>query len=678
MHYLIERIVKGSSLALLVLATGCITSPTPSASAVQPQPAVSSTFSSPAATLAADTPSTTHLGTTFLAPAGWSMRRQGNVTVLETPEPGSRVVIVDVMANDAEAALASAWLQLGRMPRTVLSRVPVAPRNGWSRRASVDYVTSPNEHRGVGAVVQHADGLWNVVIEDAAHDVRQKRISQFNTVYSRLLPKDYRRETFAAHKAHKLDAKRIDVLSTFMAQALKDTRVPGAALGIIQDGKVLHAGGFGLRDIHKPDKVDADTRFLIASVTKPLTTLMLGKLVDQKRLAWDTLATSAMPGFKLGDPAMSANLRIKHLICACTGMPRRDYEWLLEYEDATAQTAIHSLADVRPTSGFGELYQYSNPMAAAAGFLGGHVAHPGLELGAAYDKAMRELVFDPLGMSRTTFDFDVAEKGNFAAPHAPDFTGRVSLVHPRINRSAFHVRPAAAAWSSVNDLLKYVAMELSEGVLPDGSRYIARNVLQDRSTPQVKMNPDASYGMGLRISTDFGTPVVWHDGFMFGFHSVAMWLPEHGVGAVVLTNGAPGWHIHAAFQRKLLEVLFDGRPEADEGLSVRTQAYDQSIEQDRKRIVFPAEASVVQSLAKHYRHPAVGSVRVVTTNDGPGLDFGEWSSAMGSVKNPDGTHSLMTVGPAVLGFEFLVGNKDGKRTLLLRDAQNRYELVEVP
>src|ERR671922_133809 len=99
------------------------------------------------------------------------------------------------------------------------------------------------------------------------------------------------------------------------------------------------------------------------------------------------------------------------LIYACTGLPRQDYEWLFQFEGITPDSALGTLATMQPTSGFGEMFQYSNPLAAAAGFVGGHMAYPSLEVGAAYDSAMQRLVFDPLGMQSTTFDYAAALRG---------------------------------------------------------------------------------------------------------------------------------------------------------------------------------------------------------------------------------------------------------------------------
>src|SRR5690606_38069612 len=154
-----------------------------------------------------------------------------------------------------------------------------------------------------------------------------------------------------------------------------------------QGGKTVFAGGFGVKELGAADEPDADTLYLIASTTKPLTTLMLAKLVDDERLTWDTPVTSVLPKFKLADPVATRKMQIKHLLCACTGLPRQDLEWLMEFEHATAATTVASLATMRPTSEFGEIFQYSNPLAAVAGFAGGHVLFPDQELGEAYDRA---------------------------------------------------------------------------------------------------------------------------------------------------------------------------------------------------------------------------------------------------------------------------------------------------
>ena len=215
-------------------------------------------------------------------------------------------------------------------------------------------------------------------------------------------------------------------------------------------------------------------------------------------------------------------------------------------------------------------------------------------------------------------------------------------------------------------------MELAEGKLPDGKQYVSKEVLLARRLPQVTVSADMSYGMGLFVDTVYGTPVIRHGGDMIGFHSDMMWLPEHGVGAVILTNGDPGWIIRGVFRRKLLEVLFDGKSEADGQVAAQAKAFYDELAGERKLLTVPAEASTADKLAQTYVNDAVGVISVQRRGQRLYFDFGEFASEMASRVNPDGTTSFITIVPGLTGFEFVVGNRGAKRTLMLRDAQHEY------
>jgi CubicO group peptidase (beta-lactamase class C family) len=624
--------------------------------------------------IAADTPKTTVAGNTFVAPKDWTLTVKGPATILEAPEGGSAIALVDVVAKDADEALAAAWKAYkpeARWPVKVSNDLP--DRDGWSKRRVYEYLTSPNEKRGVAALVYYSGAGWTVVIEDLADTVAEKRGGQIGVALGRLLPKGYSRESFAGKKANPLNQSRIAELARFIEQGQKETGVPGVALGLVQDGKVVFADGFGVNELGGTGKPDGDTLFMIASNTKALTTLMLAKLVEEHKLNWDTQVTTLYPDFKLGDSATTKSVLVKHLICACTGMPRQDLEWLFEFGKLTPQKSMALLGTMQPTSQFGELFQYSNLMAAAAGYTAGHVLYPNMEVGTAYDKAMQSLVFDPLRMKETTFDFGKAQQSNHAAPHAPDIDGRPAKALMSVNYSVIPVRPAGAAWSSVQDMLKYVEMELAEGKLPDGKMYVEKEPLLERRKPQVYMSKDDSYGMGLMVDSTYGVPVVHHGGDMIGYHSDMIWLPQQNVGAVILTNGNPGWQIRGRFRRKLLEVLFDGRPEADNLLAADAKSYFAEIAAERKLLTVPADATQTANLAKHYSNASLGDIDVSTSGGKTYFDFGEWKSEVATKKNPDGTMSFVTTVPGMSGFEFVVGSATGaKKTLITRDAQHEY------
>ena len=626
--------------------------------------------------LAADTPKTTVFGNAFVAPKDWSIRVNGPATILTAPEGGSWVALVDAQATGPDEALAAAWKAYKpdtKWPIRVTH--DLSDQDGWSRRRVYEYRTSPNEKRGVAALISYSGSNWNVVIEDLADAVAEKRGAQVALVFGRLLPKGYSRESFAGKKANTLDQARIAELVRFIESGQKLLGVPGVAFGVVQDGKVVLADGFGTKELGTSEKPDADTLFMVASNTKAMTTLLLAKLVDEHRMNWQTPVTTLLPSFRLGDNATTGSVLVKHLICACTGMPRQDLEWIFEYGNITPGSSLSLLGSMQPTSTFGELFQYSNLMAAAAGYTGAYVLYPQMDLGAAYDRAMQSYVFDPLQMNATTFDFKRALSGNHASAHSPDVDGKPAKALTAINDAVIPLRPAGGAWSSVHDMLKYVSMELAEGRLPDGKTYISKAPLLERRAPQVYIGKDVSYGMGLEVDTTYGVPVVHHGGDLVGYHSDMIWLPQQNVGAVILTDGDPGWLLRNHIRRKLLEVLFDGRHEADAQLNADAKSFYASLAADRKLFTIPANKNEAAKLAKHYANSSLGEIGVSSSGDSTIFDFGEWKSEVASRKNPDGTISFVTIVPGASGFEFTVGS-GSKKTLTIRDAQHEYVFEE--
>jgi CubicO group peptidase (beta-lactamase class C family) len=137
-----------------------------------------------------------------------------------------------------------------------------------------------------------------------------------------------------------LNGEWIEQLRSFVETSMKKLDVPGAGFALIDHGKVVYEGGIGVKEPGKPDRADANTLFMAASNTKGMTTLLLAKLVDEKKLDWDEPVIKVYSDFKLADDAVTKQIEIKHLICACTGMPRQDFEWIFEYKKE-ADAGIH-------------------------------------------------------------------------------------------------------------------------------------------------------------------------------------------------------------------------------------------------------------------------------------------------------------------------------------------------
>jgi hypothetical protein len=371
-------------------------------------------------------------------------------------------------------------------------------------------------------------------------------------------------------------------------------------------------------------------------------------------------------------------VQVKHLICACTGMPRQDMEWLLTAKDQTPASSLVLLGGMQPTSGFGEVFQYSNLMASAAGYVAGALAHPGVELGAAYDRAMSERVFGPLGMTRTTFDFARAMRDNYARPHGIDVDGHAALGSMALNYTVVPARPAGGVWTSANDFIRLVEMELARGKTRAGASLVSEKNLLARREPLVLVGEDVNYGMGLFIDRRWGIPVVRHGGDLAGYHSDMMWLPDHNVGAVILTNGDWGWALRGPLLRRLVEVLFDGRLEAQGMIDASVAQNEAAVAKLRAEIELPPNPTIASGLAARYVNDALGEMRVKRQGADVVVDVGEWTSRTATRKNEDGTTTLITIDPTLADFAWVVGSQADRRTLTLRDAQHEYVFVEAP
>ena len=639
----------------------------------------------PAAALSpakADTPQVAPFGVSFTLPKDWTSKSGPGWVDLRPPEEDSDIVIVDAgEAKDGADAAAKAWalFRPPGMTRKVLLVPALPPREMWDEGVQVAYDVSPNEHRAVTAIASKKGARWIVVLVDANQATVEKRQAGAALVMGTLKPVGETRETFAGRTAHRLDPERIAALKAFVEASMKEMKVPGAAVALIDHGQVVFEGGFGVKELGKPDPVDAHTLFMIASNTKGLSTLLLARLVDQGKLRWDEPVTEAYPSFRLGSAETTRQILLKHLVCACTGLPRKDLEWVFNTRRGTpAQNTFTLLAATEPTSKFGEVFQYNNLMASAAGFIGGHTVYPTLEVGAAYDKAMQGLIFDPLGMTETTFDYSRALKGDHASPHSIGLDGVEHLANMDLDYEIIPYRPAGGAWSSAHDMIKYVRNELDEGRLPDGKRLVSAQNLLQRRVKSVPLGEHAWYGMGLMEDQSLGVTVVSHGGDLVGYHSNWWAIPEAGVGAVILVNSDEGTPVVGAFGRRLLEVLYDGKPLAEGQIKATAVAQAQGVAKLRELVSDPPDAAAASGLAHHYANPDLGSVEVSSVGANVIFDFGPWKSRTVTRKNPDGTMTFITIDPGAPRAGFVVGSAAGKRQLTVRDGQHTYVYAEAP
>jgi CubicO group peptidase (beta-lactamase class C family) len=426
-----------------------------------------------------------------------------------------------------------------------------------------------------------------------------------------------------------LTGERLATFEAYVAAKLADAGVPGAAVAVVQGGDVVFRQGFGVREIGQPNPITPDTLLRIGSVTKSFSSLLTATLVDAGRLSWETPLVDLLPDFAVADPDLTPRLTARDAFCACTGLPRRDYEFIFNAFELTPERLIASMADLPLTAPYGEKYQYSNQMVAAGGFAAA-VADGGSphDLGHAYAIALRERVLNPIGMPQTTLAIaDVLANDDYAVPHAADVAGTLQPL-PLLTDDAWlvPVAPSGSLWSSASEMARYIQTELRKGVNPDGRQVVSAENLERTWQPSVALQagpgtpPDMAafaghYALGWVLGAYGGQRLIWHSGGTLGFTALVSFLPEADLGVVILTNGSgTAGPFTYAVQFRLLELLFD-QPAAFDAMLATSLAGATAGRADLLAQLGEIDAAAVTPYLGRYANPDLGEVALVLQGD---------------------------------------------------------------
>lgn len=334
------------------------------------------------------------------------------------------------------------------------------------------------------------------------------------------------------------DLKKID---EYIAKAQKDWNVPGLAVAIVKDGKVVLSKGYGIREKGGKDKVDENTLFAIASNTKAFIASALGTLVDKGELDWKDKVRDYLPYFELYDNYASSEATIEDLLCHRLGLGTFSGDVIWYKSELSAEEVVKRAKYVPQAYGFRDGYGYSNLMFITAGEVIKAVT------GKEWHKYVKETFFGPLGMSRTiTSTNDLAATGNYATPHKA--VRDENIVIDWVNWD--NMGAAGGIISSVNDMAQWMNFQLN-GVKEEGTALT--KATQNRiwtphnnfiiSESQKKSRPGrnfSGYGLGWGISDNHGRRIIAHGGGYDGMYSRVAMMPEENLGVVVLTNGMRG------------------------------------------------------------------------------------------------------------------------------------------
>jgi len=337
------------------------------------------------------------------------------------------------------------------------------------------------------------------------------------------------------------------------------SQAPGAAVAVVAGDGAVYVRCFGVREVGKPEKVDKDTVFQLASISKSFTTTMLAALVSEREIGWDDPLEKYWPGFALWDPWVSRHVTFRDLTAHRSGLPAYAGDELEQFGYGRMEI-LRRLRYLEPVAGFRAAYAYQNalPTAAAEG--------ASRATGESWERLVRTRVLAPLGMDATVLSYrDYLDAPNRSGSQTMG-NGTMRAGTPA-DDDVF--APAGGVSATIADMVPYLRMQLNGGALA-GVRVAGDKALAATHAATTVIDDDdeagpTAYALGWETYGYLGRRVVQHGGdFSAGVSTMISMMPADGVGIVVLTNAFPEGHALAtALTKTLYDLSIEGEPQAD-------------------------------------------------------------------------------------------------------------------
>src|ERR1051326_1012490 len=413
-----------------------------------------------------------------------------------------------------------------------------------------------------------------------------------------------------------------DSLDTYVNREIKKWNIPGVAVAIVKDGKIVVCKGYGVRDASAPlvpkNKVDENTLFQIASNTKAFTGTSLALLAYQKRLSLDDKVSQWMPDFKLYDPLASDEVMVRDLLCHRLGFETFQSDMLNWGCDLKRKEIISNLRNVKPVYSFRSHYGYCN-----AAFLTAGELIP-LVTDTSWDDFLKYHFFKPLNMTRTSTQWEkINSDANACKPYTLQFGQLAEMPYVNVD----NLGPAASINSCVNDLSHWLLMQLDSGwynnkqILPFEVLQMTRAPQTITGNPSNKLFPSKhfqTYGLGWFMEDYNGKKIISHDGGANGFVTTVCFIPEMDLGIVVLTNTDANY-FYGALRQQIIDAYMNLPYRNYSDLYCRGEKYNEK-KQDEEIKEWMAIASnskpdlKPEAFAGEYSNPVYGDMKLTVEN----------------------------------------------------------------
>ncbi len=354
-------------------------------------------------------------------------------------------------------------------------------------------------------------------------------------------------------------AEYLDLFASNFEQGMINMQIPGAAVTIVKDGRVVFEKGFGVKQKGKPGEVDEHTKFRLGSVSKGFASVLTGVFVEEGILRWDQPVSGYYDQFRLYDPEQTGRVQIRHLLSQTTGLPRHSYTNLIE-DGLPLGRIIPRLASVPLIAEEGFQHAYQN----AAYSVIENVLEA--QTGTDFQTLLHERIFEPLEMKNSSASYDsIFNSENSASPHIYHSRAR-ERVPVQISRKYYNAVSSGGINASASDMGKWLL--LLTGHYPE---IISEETLADIYEPMATIRNrrfsrhwqgvnQTHYAMGWRVLDNYGQKIVYHGGYVNGYRSEIAFSPEDGIGISILIN------THSNYPLTVIPGLFNNFSQESESL----------------------------------------------------------------------------------------------------------------
>lgn len=351
----------------------------------------------------------------------------------------------------------------------------------------------------------------------------------------------------------------LDGLGAEIEQMIGDWGIPGAAVVVIQDDEITFAQGFGVREVGGGDPVDEHTIFAVGSTSKAFTAAAVAMLVDEGKVGWDDPIVDHVPIFRLSDPYITRDLRVRDLMSHNSGLMRGDRLW---YASGRSREEVLEQVRHQPvTFPLRSTFQYNNTTWIAAGEVIENAS------GMSWDDFMASRIFRPLGMARSSTSVESLKRlDNVATPHNPSLDGEVTAIP---YRNIDNAGPAGSINSSALQMAQWIRLQLGRGEY-EGERLISEEAIGETHSSQMLIRKQGTwaltwpesdfltYGLGWFLSSYRDVTMISHGGNIDGMTAYVGFVPRRGYGMVILSNLSSANGFSSALAHRIIDRLEGG------------------------------------------------------------------------------------------------------------------------